>query len=254
LSAEDDRDLDAFEARLGYRFGQRELLETALRHASRAHECDGLASNERLEFLGDAVVGLAVAHRLFAVHPEWDEGDLTRGLHALVDKRALAGLAERVGLAEVIELGRTEHRSDGRTKPRIIANTMEAVIGAVFLDGGLSAVDALVGSAFPEAFEPGAPRAGRDPKTELQELSVARWGELPRYVLVDDSQEEGADDRFGVEVVLPSGHKASAQARSKRVAEQRAARRALRGLDDAPTSGSDAGAAGEQADDAPGGR
>jgi ribonuclease-3 len=232
VSASDDRDLAAFEARLGHRFARRELLETALRHASRAHEADTLPSNERLEFLGDAVVGLAVAHRLFEAHADWNEGDLTRGLHALVDKRALAALADRLALAEVIELGRTERQSDGRAKPRILANTMEAVIGAVFLDGGLAAVDALVASAFPDAFLPGAPRAGRDPKTELQELCVARWSVLPRYAIVDDSEEEGADDRFAVEVVLPSGVRARAQGRTKRLAERRAARRALAVLRD----------------------
>jgi ribonuclease-3 len=217
------RDLGAFEQRLGYRFRDRALLATALRHSSRANEDPALESNERLEFLGDSVIGLAVAHRLFGAHPEWAEGDLTRALHSLVDKRALARLARRLQLAEVLELGRTELLSGGAGKQRILANAMEAVIGAVFIDGGLSAVDALVEASFADAFEPGVERTGRDPKTELQELSVARWGALPRYSLFDDSGVEGDEDRFAVEVELPSGETAHASARSKRAAERLAA-------------------------------
>lgn len=217
------RDLDGFEQRLGYRFGNRGLLETALRHSSRAGEDATLESNERLEFLGDSVVGLAVAHRLFLAHPEWAEGDLTRALHSRVDKDALARLAGALALADVLELGRTELQSGGAGKPRILANAMEAVIGAMFLDGGLEPVVRLVERAYGDAFVPGAARTGRDPKTELQELAVARWGELPRYELVDDTGIEGDDERFEVEVRVVNGASARGVGRSKRAAERLAA-------------------------------
>ena len=115
------------------------LLELALRHASRRSEEPSLESNERLEFLGDSVVGLVVAHRLFEAHPEWAEGDLTRALHSLVDKPSLARLAGELGLGEVIELGGTELRTSGAGKPSILGDAMEAVIGAVYLDAGLGA-------------------------------------------------------------------------------------------------------------------
>lgn len=217
------RDLAGFEERLGYCFRDRALLETALRHSSRANEDPALDSNERLEFLGDSVIGLAVADRLVAAHADWAEGDLTRALHGLVDLHALARLAGRLALSEVIELGRTELQAGGAAKQRILANAMEAVIGAMFIDGGLAVVDALVETAFPGAFQPGAERTGRDPKTELQELAVARWAELPHYRLTEDTGVEGDADRFVIEVGLASGDTARGSGRSKRAAERLAA-------------------------------
>ena len=223
MSEPPTRDLAGFEERLGYRFRDRSLLATALRHASRANEDAGLDSNERLEFLGDSVIGLVVAHRLFVAHRDRSEGDLTRGLHGLVNTHALARLATQLALSEVIELGRTELRTGGAVKQRILADAMEAVIGAMFLDGGLDIVGEFVGTAFSNSFQPGAQRTARDPKTELQELAVASWGELPDYSLVSDSNIEGDDERFLVEVSLASGHRASGSGRSKRAAEQLAA-------------------------------
>ena len=227
MSAIATRDLDALEARLGYRFVDRGLLETALRHASRANEDPPLESNERLEFLGDSVVGLVVAHRLYAAHPDWPEGDLTRGLHQLVDTRSLANLAERFGLADALELGRTEQQTGGSRKQRVLANAMEAVLAAIFLDGGLSPVDTLVGDAFAEAFQPNAARTARDPKTALQEETMARWGELPRYEHVSDSGLEGDEARFAAEVRVADGQRCGGVGRSKRAAERAAAEQML---------------------------
>lgn len=228
------RDLTAFEERLGYKFRRRELLETALCHASRANEVPGLVSNERLEFLGDSVVGLVVAHRLYQAHSTWEEGDLTRALHALVDKRAHATLAIDLGLGDVIELGRTVRGSDAdRIGLRnILANAMEAVIGGMYLDGGEPPVGALIERCFPAAFEAGATRPSRDPKTELQEACVARFGTLPRYSLLSDTGVDGDEVRFQVEVELPdpdatTGHGIG---RSKRIAERLAAGAALEAL------------------------
>lgn len=235
------RDLDALEARLGYRFRDRSLLETALRHSSRANEEPALVSNERLEFLGDSVVGLVVANRLYAAHPDWPEGDLTRGLHQLVDTRSLARLAERLGLAEGLELGRTEQQTGGARKQRVLANAMEAVLAAIFLDGGLEAADGLVAEAFSDAFSPGAKRTERDPKTALQEWTMARWGELPTYEHVGDSGVDGDDERFSVEVQATDGQCCRGVGRSKRAAERAAAKRlmALLGASSAESASDD---------------
>lgn len=232
MSVPTQGDLDALEARLGYRFVDRSLLETALRHASRANEEPQLASNERLEFLGDSVVGLVVAHRLYAAHADWPEGDLTRALHQLVDTRSLARLAEQLVLADALELGRTERQTGGARKQRVLANAMEAVFAAMFLDGGLPAVEPLIASAFAEAFTPGAKRTGRDPKTALQELSTARWGELPRYEHVEDLGIDGHEERFGVEVVVADGQRGRGTGRSKRAAERVAAEMLMAALAD----------------------
>lgn len=234
VSSVDARDLKGFETRLGYAFKNRELLEMALCHASRANEVAGLASNERLEFLGDSVVGLAVANLLYAAHPGWEEGALTRALHALVDKRAHATLAEDLGLGQVIELGRTARSQEaGETGRRnILANAMEAVIGAMYLDGGEPPVTELMERCFPAAFEAGTAAPRRDPKTELQEACVARFGELPRYSLVADNGIDGDNARFEMEVRVPSPDSSTAHGvgRSKRLAERIAAKSALRAL------------------------
>ncbi|MEE3330353.1 MAG: putative dsRNA-binding protein, partial [Myxococcota bacterium] len=152
----------------------------------------------------------------------------------LVDKRAHAALARDLGLADVIELGRTVRGSDADTigLHSILANAMEAVIGAMYLDGGEPAVGALVENCFPAAFEAGATRPLRDPKTELQEACVARFGALPRYTLISDNGVDGDELRFRVEVALPdtdatTGHGVG---RSKRVAERLAAGVALEAL------------------------
>lgn len=234
MSTQARRDLEGFETRLGYAFKKRELLETALRHASRANEVPGLVSNERLEFLGDSVVGLVVAHRLYEAHPGWEEGALTRALHALVDKRAHATLAEDLGIGQVIELGRTVRSQEaGEAGHRnILANAMEAVIGAMYLDGGEAPVGALIERCFPAAFKEGTAAPRRDPKTELQEACVAHFGELPRYSLVADNGIEGDEARFEIEVRLPNADASTARGidRSKRLAERIAAESALRAL------------------------
>jgi ribonuclease III len=222
-----DADLSRLEETLGHRFGDRSLLADALRHSSYHHEHPELPSNERLEFLGDAVVGLAVADLLHASHPDWSEGDLTRGLHALVDKKALAELARELGLGEFLVLGQTERQSSGHAKATILADAMEAVLGAVYLDAGLAPVQALVRRHFADALSPDAPRVERDPKTHLQELVMQARGEFPSYELLSDSGVEGDEDRFECEVRVQGEPWARARARSKRLAEKRAAAEAL---------------------------
>ncbi|MBK7947513.1 MAG: ribonuclease III [Deltaproteobacteria bacterium] len=218
---------------LGHRFANPELLETALRHASHAHEAGGGEgggeSNERLEFLGDAVLGLVVAHALYAARPDWREGDLTRALHALVDARSLARLARELELGGVLLLGRTERSSGGHEKASILADAMEAVLGALYLDGGLEAVERFLRARFGEAFEAGGSKVARDPKTELQERTMAAVGCVPTYRLVVDSGIEGDDQRFTIEVCLRGEVLARATDRTKRAAEREAAQSALGG-------------------------
>lgn len=227
--------LSTLEEALGHRFEDPSLLETALRHSSYAHEAaltagpdaPALESNERLEFLGDAVLGLVVAQALYAAKPDWREGDLTRSLHAIVEGRSLSRLAERIGVGPVLLLGQTEESSDGRKKPSILENAMEALVGAMYLDAGIAPVEDFVQRYFAEGLAADALRVARDPKTELQETLMAAEGEFPRYRLARDSQVEGDDARFTVEVTFRGEPLAEGVGRTKRTAERRAAKAAL---------------------------
>ena len=224
--------LGKLEAELGAPFENRELLEEALRHSSYSHERvtrDGivLSNNERLEFLGDSVLGLVVAHSLFEAKPDWREGELSRALHALVEGRSLTRLALRLDLGPMIQLGRTEQQSGGMEKPSILADAMEAIIGAIFLDRGLGAAAAFIEREFGDALTADAPVVRRDPKTEFQESVMAAEGEFPSYRVVEDSQVEGDDMRFTVEVFVRGHALARGMGRTKRAAERLAAKKAL---------------------------
>ncbi len=219
--------LEELEKALGHRFRRRALLENALRHSSYAYEHEGARSNERLEFLGDSVLGLCVAHALYAAKPEWAEGELTRALHALVDGRSLARLARSLELGSLLQLGRTERQSGGQEKNSILADAVEAVIGALYLDAGLQAVDAFVARSFGPALAADAAPVPRDPKTELQERVMASESEFPTYRLVRDSEVEGDDERFRVEVRVAGRRLAEGIGRTKRAAERSAAQAAL---------------------------
>ena len=151
-------DPGALENRIGYAFRDRALLENALCHASYANERKGMASNERLEFLGDSILGLVVAHALYEAHPDWNEGDLTLALQNLVDAKSLTELARRWELGSYLRLGRTEQQSQGARKPGILADAVEAVLGAIYLDGGLEPVTRLVREVIRERLAPGAAR------------------------------------------------------------------------------------------------
>jgi ribonuclease-3 len=231
--------LDALEAALDYRFVDRGTLEAALRHSSYAHEraLDSRAtctdrentadSNERLEFLGDAVLALVVAEALFVAKPEWREGELTRALHSIVEGGSLTELARSLDLGSALRLGRTEESSGGHEKPSILEDGMEAVIGAMYLDGGLGVVQRFLGRVFAEALAADAVRVERDPKTELQESLMATVGEFPSYRLVRDSEVEGDDERFTIEVASQGTVLAQGTGRTKRAAQKGAARAAL---------------------------
>jgi ribonuclease-3 len=215
--------LDALERALGHRFANRWLLETALTHSSHANE-EGLEDdNERLEFLGDSVIGMVVAQLLYRAHPTWREGELTRALHQLVDRRALASLARDLGLGPHLRLGRTEQHSEGHGKSTILADAMEAVLGALYLDGGLDPVEQLVQTVFKDALRADAEPVELDPKTRFQEWVMAEFGVFPTYRIRSDSEIDGDDERFTSEILIGGRAVASGVGRSKREAERAAA-------------------------------
>jgi len=210
------------EAALGYRFRDTSLAARALCHASFSHESEELASNERLEFLGDAVLGLVVAEALYRLQPGWAEGELTRARAALVNGSALAHCARELGLGALVRLGRTEQRSGGADKDTILAGCFEAVVGAVYLDGGMAPAVALARRAVGSD-----PELARDPKTAFQEWAHARFRTTPTYRTARDSGVEDDDARFTVEVRVGQETWGSGTGRSKRVAERHAAEQAL---------------------------
>jgi len=214
--------------RLGHRFADPALLELAITHRSLANE-QGLGEhNERLEFLGDAVLGLIVVDRLFRRRPEEAEGELARAKAALVSATALAPYAEATGLGEVLRLGVGELRSGGRRKRSLLADGWEALLGAVYLDGGMAAAGAVV-DRYLDWAERRIEVRQRDPKTELQERLQARGRPLPEYAIVEERGPEH-DKTFlcrvdGGEEVVGVG-----EGRTKKEAQQAAAAAALDAL------------------------
>jgi ribonuclease-3 len=225
--------LSDFEVRLGHRFVDRKLLERALSHRSYAHEAGRQENYERLEFLGDAVLALVVAETLFRQRPDLPEGDLSKLKSLVVSARSLARYARRLELGRLLKLGIGEERSGGRRKPSLLADSLEAVLGAVFLDGGLEAVREPVGRLLQEILDGPSRRRVDDPKTRLQELAQARGWELPEYrpVAADGPDHE---KRFTVECVVQGEAAGRGEGSSKKRAEQAAAAEALELLDPAP--------------------
>jgi ribonuclease III len=192
-------------------------------HRSWCAETPGHESNERLEFLGDAVLGLVVTDHVFRTYPRLPEGHLAQVRAAVVNAGALAEVAETLGLGRSLLLGKGEDASGGREKPSILADAMEAVIGAVYLDGGWDAAAELVMRLLgPRIAEAAAGPGGHDYKTRLQELAARRFDQLPRY----DVQGEGPDHakRFSAVVFLAGQALGGGEGRSKKQAEQAAAR------------------------------
>lgn len=225
----DEPSLADLAARLGYTEGVRGRLRTAVTHKSYANESDGrLRHNERLEFLGDAVVGLLVAHALMRAHPEAEEGTLSRLRASLVNARSLAEVARAIGIGPALHLGRGEEQSGGRRKNSLLADAYEAVLGAVYLDRGLEAVEALVEEhlgARIASIEVGL--ADRDYKTALQELVQASFHCTPDYEVTDEWGPDHAKE-FEVTLRVAGELVAKGVGRSKKLAEREAARRAWR--------------------------
>ena len=218
-----DRALLALQARAGHRFAQPGLLERAVTHRSySAHH------NERLEFLGDAVLNLAVSQLLFDRFAESDEGDLTRVRAHLVREESLHRVALELGLPEVLKLSEGEARGGGAQRASILADAVEAIIGAVHLDAGFDAALALVRRWFGELIvHSDVEQWGKDPKTELQERLQARRLPVPAY-RIRATRGQAHAQTFEVECAVPAfALVAVAEGRSKRAAEQEAARRML---------------------------
>ena len=226
-------EFEALQEAAGYRFRDRGILEHALTHRSRANEdvTGGVTDNESLEFLGDAVLGFVVAELLFRRYPDRDEGEKSKMKAALVSTHALARQAARLGLGEHLLLGRGEEKSGGRRKRALLADGYEALIAAVYLDGGVEAVRAFILREVEPLLDDvaGAVTIGDDHKSALQESLQARGEPLPEYVV---TAEDGPAHRrlFRVEVRVRGEVLAEAQGRTKKDAEREAARKALEGL------------------------
>lgn len=199
-----------------------ELLGLALIHRSFAYENGGIAHNERLEFLGDSILGQAVTVMLYNENPDLDEGDLAKRRASLVSSVALAEVARQTGLGRFLRLGKGEEQTGGREKSSILADTVEAVIGAVYLSsGGDVATDLVLRLIRPLMDDPRRFGAAMDPKTSLQELSAALGLGVPRYDVVDSGPDHSK--RFRAVVVLADQEVATGEGTSKKHAEMAAA-------------------------------
>ncbi|HEY0782706.1 MAG TPA: ribonuclease III [Thermoanaerobaculia bacterium] len=221
-----------FEKRLGHRFKRPELLELALTHRSHANERGLPEHYERLEFLGDAVLGMVAAEWLYRRYPHLPEGELSKLKAQLVSRMPLAHYAEALELGAALRLGVGEERSGGRAKASLLADSMEAVFGAVFLDGGVAAAAKVIYPMLGALNEAGDGRSallGSDSKTRLQELVQALGRDLPEYRLIEAAGPDHSKV-FTVECWLSGVPAGRGLGPSKKVAEQRAAADALERL------------------------
>jgi len=218
--------LDALQITLGYEFGDPALLEQALTHRSHsAHH------NERLEFLGDSVLNFVVAAMLFRRFPRIDEGDLSRLRANLVKQSALAEIAGRLQLSQYLRLGEGELKSGGFRRPSILADAVEAILGAVFLDGGFDAAHKVIGLQYEPILATVDPKTlGKDPKTLLQELLQGRKYDLPVYTVLA-THGAAHSQTFEVECQVPKlDIRVTAGGASRRAAEQAAAQKAIEAI------------------------
>jgi ribonuclease III len=217
-------DYSTLEATLGYAFRDRSLLEQALRHASWCNEHPGerLDDNERLEFLGDAVLDLVVGHKLMTRYPQLREGELSVTRAQVVSEAGLSEVAGQLGIGAWLMLGKGEEKSGGRSKPSILADAFEAILAAVYLDGGFDAAGGIVERLLAQRIETVEFKGFYDFKTRLQETAQARLKATPTYRVV---QEIGPDHdkRFVVAVTIGNDEWARAVGKSKKEAEQMAA-------------------------------
>jgi ribonuclease-3 len=210
------------EQRLGYVLRDRDLLERALTHSSVGDGTRKSGDNERLEFLGDRVLGLLTAERLIELDPKASEGDLAPRLNALVNRQACARVARRMGLGPAMRLSGAESKTGGRNKDSILADACEAVIAALYIDGGLDVVRTAYLGLWAEEFEQMSEPRPKDAKTLLQEWSQGRGLPLPAYSVVKRSGPDHAP-AFEVEVTIPSYAPAKGAGQSRQSAEKAAA-------------------------------
>ena len=221
-----DKSHEKLQFRLGYRFADIDLLERALTHSSAIAPRKRIErSYQRLEFLGDRVLGLVVADMLYRRFPASNEGELSRTLNTLVRKESCAVIARRLDLGPEMILGESEARSGGADKDAILGDITEAVIGAIYLDGGLGKAYGFIERLFGEFLDDGQVNRA-DAKTTLQEWAQARGLEPPDYVLVERTGPDHAPE-FTIAVDLAGFERVEAAGNSKRVAEHKAAERFL---------------------------
>lgn len=225
--------IEEVEARLGHAFTDRRRLSIALTHRSASGRVG--ENNEKLEFLGDAVLNLAVSDLLMERFVEMREGDLSKVRASVVNAVVLAAKAAALDLGRELRLGRGEERSGGRTKESILSSAYEAVLGAVFLDAGFAAARRLVARDFARELDEASARDFADPKTRLQELTQRRFKATPVYDLVRSSGPDHAK-AFEVELRLEDRVLGRGEGRSKKTAEQEAAVRALELLENEPAA------------------
>lgn len=220
--------MQAIEEKIGYSFRDAELLTNALTHSSYANENRGRScdSNERLEFLGDSVLGLVVADALYRRFPGLPEGRMTRLRAQLVCEESLHHVAAQLGLGEYIRLGRGEEHTGGRNRTSILADAVEALIAAMYLDGGMEVARGFIERYILTALDGEMPAVG-DCKTELQELVQRKSGSVLTYELLGESGPDH-DKTFTSQVSLNGRPIGSGSGRTKKEAEQAAARAALR--------------------------
>lgn len=219
--------MKTLEEKIGYSFQDRRLLENALTHSSYAneHRMAKVPSNERLEFLGDSILGLVVADHLYRTRPDLPEGDLTRIRAALVCESSLVEVARGLNLGSYLKLGKGEDHGGGRARPSIQADAVEAMLAAVYLDGGIGQARKLIHRLVLNQ-EEARTAAGRDYKTALQELVQRENGQILSYRLTGEKGPDH-DKIFAMEVLLNGQSIGAGQGRSKKEAEQAAAKAAV---------------------------
>ena len=234
--ARPEPDLTEFEQRLGYQFRDRELLMRAFAHRSWCAEVGGRPSNERLEFLGDAVLGWVVADLAYARHIDLTEGKLTDLRKSVVNASTLAEIGAEIGIGQCLLLGKGEDQAGGRTKPSILSDAFEAVLGAVYLDGGMQMAFDLVERLLTPRMVDAAQRLDRlDYKTVLQELTARLHDTAPVYVLSDTGPDH--QKHFFATVIVAGQAVGKGEGRSKKTAEQAAAEQAWLALSGSAAAG-----------------
>ncbi len=233
MTRPDDTNLASLETTLGHRFRDPSLAQAALTHPSYAAERPDLVSYERLEFLGDAVLGFVIADELFRRYPDAEEGRLTKHRIALVSGGTLATIARECAIDRLLLVGEGERRTGGSRKSSVLENALEALIGAVYLDGGIDAARRVIVRLFAGRLERAPEHTADDAKSRLQELTQARGLGLPEYRVVAEGGPPHAPT-FTVEVLIAGSPVGSGVGPSKQRAEKAAAADALSRIGEAP--------------------
>lgn len=216
--------------KLSYRFNNEDLLQVALTHSSWCAENTGSPSNERLEFLGDAVLGMAVTRYIYSQYPELSEGKMSQLRALVVSSSSLSQLAENLGVAAFLRLGKGQTAADNALPPSMLEDAMEAIIGAVFLDGGWEAAEGLVLTLMGDQIEENSERNNEDAKSRLQALAGQHFSASPEYVF--KSEGPAHEMKFFVDVSISGRFLGHGEGRSKKEAMQFAAEQALTQLMD----------------------